>query len=214
MRFVVILILCSFLATPAIAESSKVKPLSFTKQEEADLERIESYLNNLKSISADFLQVDDYGGMLRGTIAMQRPGKMRVNYAPPSKDFIIADGDFVHIWNDELKEQTNVPQGSSLAEFILRDPVKLSGDVVITKFKRFPAKLEVSLKETEDPAAGELTLVFEDQPLKLRQWKVLDPQGHTTGVNLENVREGIAFPKETFRFIAPNFGKNNKIKTP
>ncbi len=118
----------------------------------------------------------------------------------------------MHIWNDDLKEQTNVDESSSLAEFILRDPVKLSGEVTVTKFERFPAKMELTLTETNDPAAGELTLIFEDHPLLLRQWRVLDPQGHTTGVNLEHEQEdGREFKEHTFSFMPPNFGKNSEI---
>ncbi len=177
-------------------------------QDKKDLPRIEDYLNGLKNLSASFLQIDDTGGIMRGELAISRPGKMRVTYNPPSKDFIIADGSFVHIWNEDLKAQTNVEQGSSLAEFILRDPVKLQGEVTVTKVERSPAKLEVTLVQSNDPGAGSLTLVFEDKPLKLRQWKVIDPQGRMTGVSLENMSEGAVFPASTFIFTPPNFGKN------
>jgi outer membrane lipoprotein-sorting protein len=213
------LILALFLALAApvalaFAADNGVKPAALTAQDHADLARIETYLNEMHTISADFMQIDDNGGILRGTIEIQRPGKMRVDYAAPNKDFIIADGSSVHIWNDELKEQTNVDEGSSLAEFILRDPVKLNGDVTVTSFKHFPAKLEVTLVQTSDPAAGQLTLIFEDHPLQLRQWRVFDPQGHTTGVNLENVREGVTLPPNLFHYVPPNFGVNNKTAAP
>ena len=202
-KLVLILLALLCIARPAYAQN-------LTAADHRDIERIETYLNDLHSITADFLQVDDTGGMMHGKIAIQRPGKMRVTYDPPNKDFIVCDGDMVHIWNEDLKAQTNVEQGSSLAEFILRDPIKLAGDVTVTSFKRFPAKIEVTLAETKDPAAGSLTLVFEDYPLLLRQWKVLDPQGHLTGVNLENEREGVTFPASTFIFVPPNFGKGGK----
>lgn len=204
-KLLLLLVLC--LAPLFARAESPVIPASLSALDRADLARIETYLNGLKNISADFLQVDDAGGMMRGEIAISRPGKMRVDYDPPNKDFIIADGSFVHIWDDQLKSQTNVEQGSSLAEFILRDPVKLRGDVTVTKFRRFPAKFEVTLVQTNDPGAGSLTLVFEDRPLKLRQWKVTDAQGRTTGVDLENMSEGMTFPPMTFIFVPPNFGK-------
>lgn len=192
------------------AGNTDAVPAELSPTDVNDLKRIESYLNGLRSISADFLQVDDAGGMMHGKIAIQRPGKMRVTYDPPSKDFIVCDGDTVHIWNADLQSQTNVDQGSSLAEFILRDPIKLEGDVTITSIKHFPAKIEITLKETKDPGAGALTLVFEDHPLLLRQWKVLDPQGHLTGVNLENEHSDVTFPSNTFIFTSPNFGKGGK----
>ena len=207
MKTALLLTILAFLAisSPASATSN------LSPQDINDIARIESYLNSLRSIAADFLQIDDHGEMMRGKIAIQRPGKMRVTYTS-NKDFIVCDGDWVHIWNDDLKSQTNVEQGSSLAEFILRDPIKLSGEVTITSFKRFPAKVEVTLAETSDPTAGSLTLVFEDHPLLLRQWKVIDPQGHTTGVNLENEQSDVSFPKGTFIFTPPNFGKGGKAQ--
>ncbi|MGB9153362.1 MAG: outer-membrane lipoprotein carrier protein LolA [Alphaproteobacteria bacterium] len=207
-KLFLILVLCFAPLFDARAAEPAVVPATLSAQDTKDLTRITDYLNALKNIGADFLQVDDAGGMLRGMIEISRPGKMRVTYEAPNKDFIIADGSFVHIWDDQLQSQTNVEQGSSLAEFILRDPIKLSGEVTVTKFARFPAKLEVTLVQTNDPGAGSLTLVFEDRPLKLRQWKVMDAQGHTTGVNLENMSEGAAFPAKDFIFVPPNFGKN------
>ncbi len=209
-----ILALILFLSPLLAFADETAKPVKLSPEDQADVERIETYLNDLKSISANFLQIDDQGGILRGTIAIQRPGKMRVNYDPPSKDFIVADGSNVHVWNDDLKEQTNVDEESSLANFILRKDVKLSGDVTVTKIQRFPAKLEVTLAESDDPAAGKLTLIFEDKPLKLRQWRVADGQGHTIGVNLENAQEGVTFPASDFRFIAPNFGNSGKSNAP
>ncbi len=193
-----------------VAEAADPKPAALSPYDTNDIQRIEAYLNDLKSISADFMQIDDQGGMMTGKIAIKRPGKMRVTYDPPSKDFIVADGDTVHIWNDDLKAQTNVDEASSLAEFILRDPIKLSGEIVITKFKRFPAKLELTLAEAKDPGAGQLTLIFEDNPLLLRQWRVIDPQGRTTGVNLQNEEQGVSFPSNTFSFVPPSFGKGGK----
>jgi outer membrane lipoprotein-sorting protein len=198
-------------ASPPVVDNAPAQKL--TAQDHADIARIELYLNELKSIAADFMQIDDHGGIMRGTLAIQRPGKMRVTYTEPSKDFIVADGDFVHIWNADLQAQTNVPQEESLANFILRDPIALSGDVTVTRFQRFPAKLELTLEETGDPAAGQLTLIFEDHPLLLRQWRVIDPSGHTIGVNLENEQSDVKFPGNMFDFVAPSFGHGAHFQT-
>lgn len=207
MKKLILLLSLLFPLSAAPAYADMVAPAQLSDNDKAEVRRIETYLNNLKNVSADFLQVDDAGGMMHGQIMISRPGKMKVTYND-NKDFIIADGSFVHIWDASLKSQTNVPQGDSLAEFILRDPVRMAGDVTITKIQHFPAKIEITLVQTKDPGQGSLTLVFEDRPLKLRQWKVLDAQGRTTGVNLENMSEGAVFPTNTFTFVAPSFYQN------
>lgn len=200
----------TLLAPPAIAAQEAVGNIPHAAQlssaDRALLSRIETYLNNLKSVSADFLQINDSGNMRHGKIMIQRPGKMRVAYDPPSKDLIVADGTLVHMWDDELKQQSNVPEGSSLASFILRDPIKLSGDVTVTALEHRAATIEVTLVSKDDPGEGQLTLIFEDKPLQLRQWRVLDAQGRTTGVSLENAREGVTLDSNLFNFVAPTFG--------
>lgn len=210
--WVLLLSLCLGLAAaaPAKAEPSAPKPAKLSEREQADVRRIENYLNELKSVSASFLQISDSGALRHGAIAIQRPGKMRVTYDAPDKDFIVADGSFLHIWDDEMQQTTTLPVGEGIAEFILREKVSLSDGVVITRYARYPAKIEVSLVSQKNPAEGELTLVLEDKPLKLRQWKVLDTQGRTTGVSLENAREGVSFPDGTFSFIPPNIGKTGR----
>ncbi|MFA6280695.1 MAG: outer membrane lipoprotein carrier protein LolA [Bdellovibrionales bacterium] len=210
------LLLC--LALPAWAEqtpaTSTDAPVAakLSAKEQADVNRIEAYLNDLKSVGANFLQVSDSGNLRHGALSIQRPGKMRVVYDAPDKDFIVADGSRLNIWDDEMGQQTTVGLDEGMASFILRENIKLSGDVVVTRFVRFPAKIEVSLVSVKEPHEGELTLIFEDNPLKLRQWRILDPQGRTTGVNLENAREGIEFPENTFVFVSPKLGKNNYNK--
>lgn len=202
-----VFLLCLPLALPAMAGTPAAAPAKLTERDKTDVLRIEKYLNELKSVEASFTQVNDAGQFRHGKIAIQRPGKMRVTYDPPEQDFIVADGSFVHIWDAGMETQTNVPVGSSIAEFILRDPIKLSGDVTITRLAHFPAKLELSLVSAKDPGEGELTLIFEDKPLQLRQWRVVDTQGRMTGVNLESPREGVTFADNTFDFVPPNLGK-------
>lgn len=200
-----------FLAAPVqAADAPAPKPAKLNAREQQDIARIEAYLNGLKSVSAAFLQIGDSGHLRHGQIAIQRPGKMRVTYDAPEKDFMVADGTFLHIWDDEMQQQSSIPLGSGIADFILRDKIALSGDVVVTRFIRYPSKIELSLVSPKEPGEGELTLIFEDNPLQLRQWRVLDMQGHTTGVSLENPREGIPFDSMTFTFVSPKLGKRDR----
>ncbi|HBM90362.1 MAG TPA: outer membrane lipoprotein carrier protein LolA [Rhodospirillaceae bacterium] len=205
--FILAILLAGLTVLPSFADELP-KPSKLTAREQKDVHRIEIYLNNLKSVSADFLQVSDEGMLRYGSIAIKRPGKMRVTYNPPSEDFMVADGSFLHMWDADMKSQTSVPVSSGIASFILEKNIKFSSDVILTRFVRYPAKIEIDLVSKETPEEGELTLIFEDNPLKLRQWRILDTQGHTTGINLENSRENVDFPSDTFIFMAPTFGKS------
>lgn len=175
-----------------------------------DIARIEEYLNNITTLQADFSQTNDNGEYRHGKMELRHPGKMHVAYDSPSKDFIVADGHFLNIWDGEMQQQTSVPIDSSLGDLLLRDNIKLSGDITVLKIERGAAKIEITVTSTKDPAAGQLTFIMEDKPLKLRAWRVLDPQGRLTTVSLENAREHVELPDGLFTFIPPNFGKNTK----
>lgn len=177
---------------------------TLSAQDQTDVKRVEDYLNGVRTMTARFVQVAPNGRQLIGTFYLQRPGKMRLEYDPPIKDFIVADGWFIFYWDGEMSQQSSAPIGSSLADVILRDNLKLSGDITVTKVERFPGALEVTLRETDDPGKGQITLAFEDQPLRLSQWRVLDAQGQTTRVGLMDAKVGIPLESRLFSFVTPS----------
>jgi len=55
-----------------------------TAQDAADLARIEAYLNGVRSLRARFIQSAPNGGISQGVALLQRPGRMRFQYDPPT----------------------------------------------------------------------------------------------------------------------------------
>ena len=79
-----------FLLTLFLAVSSAwAAPAKLSERDRADVARLESYLNAMKSLTAGFTQINDGGEFRHGSLAIQRPGKMRVTYDPPHKDFLV-----------------------------------------------------------------------------------------------------------------------------
>ncbi|WP_119679992.1 LolA family protein [Indioceanicola profundi] len=170
---------------------------------DAEIARVEEYLNGIRTLKSDFVQVSSDGAAAEGTFYLSRPGRMRIEYDPPVENFIVADGRFVYFWDAEMREQSNAPIGSTLADFLLRGDIRLSGDVTVTDVQRDGNLLEVSLVQTKDPGLGQLTLVFEDQPLRLRKWRVLDATGQMTEVALQNPQQGVELDRNLFFFRDP-----------
>lgn len=185
------------------APSAAAQPAPLTQAERADVARAEAYLNGIGTLRSDFLQVGPDGGVAKGTFALARPGRMRIDYTEPVPNFIVADGKFVYFWDAELKEQSNAPIGSTLADFLLRPEIALSGDVTVTDVRNDAGVLELTLTQTGEPSLGRLTLVFEDRPLRLRKWRVLDAQGLTTEVALLNPQAGVELDPDQFFFRDP-----------
>ncbi|MGE5548170.1 MAG: LolA family protein [Solirubrobacterales bacterium] len=198
------LILAGAGAGDAFAAAGARKPLS--PQDRADVERAEAYLNSVTTLRARFLQIAPNGGQAEGTAYFSRPGRMRLQYDPPSPMLVVADGKFLIVYDKSLGEPSYIPLGSTPAGILVRENVRLDGhDVTVTRVTRGPGVLNVSLVESEDPGQGELTLVFSENPFALRQWRVLDAQGQTTTVSLYEAQAGIALDSKLFKFVDPKF---------
>ena len=170
----------------------------------ADAARIETYLNSIKTLRARFLQVAANGDTSEGTILIKRPGKLKLDYAPPAKQMIITTHDFVAYVDKEAKQTSYQDLNSSLAGILVRADIKLSGDIRVVNVARAPGTVRVRLVLTKEPDAGSITLGFADQPLELRQWTVVDPQGNTVDVTLMDAHFGVPIDDKEFAFIDPN----------
>jgi outer membrane lipoprotein-sorting protein len=169
-----------------------------------DVNKAEQYLNSLSTIKARFLQTSQDGTQLIGTFYLNRPGRLRFEYDKPVDDFVVADGFFIYFYDALLKQQTNAPIGQTLADFILRDNLSLTDDITITEIKKSGGLLLISLAQSSDLNAGTLILGFEEHPLKLKKWRIIDPYGATTELELFKIQENISLPDELFVYIDPN----------
>lgn len=191
------------LAVPAHADD----PMDYG----AEIQAAESYLQNLKTGKARFVQTAHDGSQLMGTFYINRPGKLRFEYDDPIKDFVVADGVFIYFYDAELGEQMNMPLGSNLADFILRKDISLTEDVYITDVQRGGGLLQIKLVQKADPDAGALLLGFQENPVRLKKWRVIDAQNLITEVELFYFDTGIALDDSLFTYIDPNHGQGNNF---
>ena len=179
------------------------QPFQPTPQDQADLARIETYLDSLRTLKAHFLQVAPNGAISQGTAWLDRPGRMRFQYDPPSPLLLVAGHGLVVFYDKSLNQTSNIPIGQTPLGILLADHVHLKGDVTVTGMQHLPGQIQVSLVRTASPGDGTLTLVFSDNPLALRQWTVLDAQRQETRITLYNVETGGQFDQKLFQFIDP-----------
>lgn len=203
----IVLVMMALLAlAPAAQAASPRKPLS--DQDKADIARAETYMNGITTLKARFQQYAPNGNVAEGTAFFWRPGRMRLQYDPPSPLLVVADGSFLIVHDRELGEPSYIPLNSTPAGVLVRENVQLNGkDLSVTKVTRAPGVLTIALVESDDPGQGELTLVFSDSPFQLRQWRVLDAQGNLTTVSLYEAQKGISLDRSLFEFKHPSFTK-------
>ena len=185
----------------APAEAIIARTLVLSKQDVADLVRIERHLNINRTVQARILQVASDGSYAEGMLHIQRPGRMRLEYDPPNPTTVIADGINLIYVDRELDQATAILLRFTPAELILREDISFSSeDLLVTGFSRSPGVVRISLVHAKDPLEGRITLVFSDKPLELRKWVVTDAQGIKTTVSLLGPEFGIKLDPDLFEF--------------
>lgn len=191
---------------PVVARAAP-EGIALTPQDKADIARVETYLDGVKTLKAHFVQEAPDGGLSEGTAWLERPGKMRFQYDPPSPFVLIAAHGILVFDDKSLQQQSNIPLSQTPLGILLADQVKLSGGVTVVGIDRYPGQLSVSLVRTSSPGDGSLTLVFSEPPMQLRQWTVVDAQRRVTHVTLYNSVTGLTFDPVLFDQIDVPAGK-------
>lgn len=185
-------------AAPAAASSA---------QEQADLQRIAAYLNGIHTMTARFSQISSDGRTSGGRLWLERPGRMRFEYDPPSPILLIADRFYVYYIDKQLAEVSQIGLKSTPAWFLLRDPIRFDSSLAVTAFEARPDFLRFTVIERAHPDLGSLTMTFSRAPLALRQWTIVDREGKTTTVSLSGEQFGMALPPDLFQYRNPYTGR-------
>jgi len=193
MKQLILFLTVLFLSAPALADRA------------ADIRKAEDYFRTLGTVKSRFIQTAPDGKQTRGNFYLSRPGKLRFEYDPPLKDFVVADGLFIYFYDGQLKQQSNAPISQTLADFLLRKTIKLSGELKVSKISRDGGLLQMTLVQAAEPNAGELTLGFSETPkFELKKWRVKDSTGNITEIELFNIESGMKLPSSLFVYFDPN----------
>ena len=190
---------------PGAAVPAPAVPAALSEADRTDLARIEAYLNGLTTMESRFLQFSE-DGVAEGRIMLDRPGRLRIEYAPPVPVLMIANNFLLMYHDTQLKQTTFLPASETPAALLIDENIKLSGEVTVTAFERAPKAFRVTLEQTDSPDTGSVTLMFEDAPLRLAKWRVIDAQGTAIDVSLLEPQFGVEFTNagDLFSTIDPN----------
>lgn len=193
--------LAAALLIPLAAEARAATPP--TPDRRAVLERVERYLEGIHSLEARFVQINPDGGSVSGTIWVRRPGRMRVDYDPPSKVLLIATDWRLVFYDGSIRQVNTIPLSRTPLAFLLAEDIELDGEVEVAELRETADAVELRVVRADAPDQGSVTLHFARRPFELRSWTVVDPQGLETHVLLEEVRTNIPLDGELFHWRDP-----------
>ncbi len=156
-------------------------------KQRALVERINGYLSNIQTLVGDFVQVGPDGARTEGQFFIQKPGKVRFEYKPPSRVDVIADGQSVVVRDRKLATQDLYPLSQTPLRYLLSDRIDLGRDTNLVSVAVDDVFVTLVIEEKQFVGTNRLVLMFGAKDLQLRQWTVTDPQGYDTTVAVYNL---------------------------
>ena len=151
-------------------------------------DRVSAYLSNVRVLSGKFVQVGPDGSKSEGEFYLQKPGRVRFDYNPPSPIELIADGQSVVVRDRKLATQDLYPLSQTPLRFLLSDNLDLMRDTNLVGVYADDVFATVVIEERQIiGGTHRLMLMFGAQDYQLRQWTVTDPQGYDTTVAIYNL---------------------------
>ena len=166
---------------------------------------VERALNAVRTLKSHFVQVSTNGRVAEGTIWIARPGKLRIDYAPPVKMELIVEGGFLIQVDKKLGTLTHIPLSRTPAGILVKGDVTLGGELRVTGVARGGGLVRVGVVQRGREDEGSITLVFGETPMSLRQWTVVDAQGLETRVTLVDPEVNVALDPKVFDFDASQY---------
>lgn len=171
----------------ATAGGGKPAAAAPTVDRDAAVQRANEYFNSSDTMVADFTQTGADGRRSQGKLYVQRPGKMRFEYASPATLEVVSDGTSVAVRDRKLNTQDLYLIGQTPLKFLVKRQIDISRDTRVLKVSAEGGNTAILIEDKATiGGSSKIKLVF-DGNFTLKQWQVTDPQGYDTRVALHNI---------------------------
>jgi outer membrane lipoprotein-sorting protein len=162
--------------------------IALTDAQRAAVQRVNAYFNSITTLVGNFVQVGPDRQRLEGEFYLQKPGKVRFDYDPPSPIELISDGSSVVVRDRKLATQDLYPLSQTPLRFLLAEKLDLLKDTNVVAVNQDDLFVSVVIEE-KHPVVGthRLMMMFGAKDSELKQWTITDPQGYDTTVAVFNL---------------------------
>ncbi len=166
---------------------------SILKADPYSLANISQYLQNLKSLKADFSQINPDDTISSGTILIKRPGRMRFEYNKPDKTLVLVSAGALAIFDPKGDEEPiTYPIKNNPISLILKDEVDLLNSGIVAKYKVSAEKAVLTIRDPKKPQRGSVELVFVGTKPELEKFTIKNENGSSTSISLKDIK----YPKK------------------
>lgn len=205
------IVAAGLLAAPSFTQAEETAPRQAAGKpsdaglpsEAQDLAAVQAYLKNITSLRAKFMQTAPNRAVSSGVMSLQKPGRLRFEYLPPSPILVVSDGKVITLIDYDLKQVTRWPINDTPLRPLVRTDFMFGQDVEVLGIRRNAKQIEVAITDPKKRDEGSMLLTFTRNPLTLKEWEVIDERGGSTLVQLEDLQTNIPLDKTLWQWKDP-----------
>jgi outer membrane lipoprotein-sorting protein len=176
-------------------------PSTFDAKQRTLVNRVSTYLTGVQVLTGNFVQIGPDGRRSTGHLFIQKPGKVRFEYDPPSTIDIIADGTQVVVRDRRLDTNDLYPLSQTPLRFLLADKIDLLQDTNVVGVTADDTYVSIMIEEKQAfVGTNRLLMMFDSKDFKLKQWTITDVQGFDTTIAVSNLDTSKRPDPNLFRF--------------
>jgi outer membrane lipoprotein-sorting protein len=150
--------------------------------------RVSNYLTSMQVLSGNFVQIGPDGRRATGHLFIQKPGKVRFEYDPPSPIDIVADGQSVVVGDRRLGTHDTYQLSQTPLRYLLADRIDLLRDTNVVEVSADETIVTITIEEKQVLlGTSRLMVMFDAKDFRLKQWTITDPQGFDTTIAVSNL---------------------------
>ena len=148
---------------------------------------VSGYFGTLNGLKGAFVQTGADKKKLKGKFFVKRPGKFRFDYALPSRQIIVSDGEYLAIQDLDLNNEDRVALDQTPFRLLLRKDVDLIRDARIIEVQQADDLIVLGLQDKSPDTPGKIKIFLATKPaLELKEWVTTDAQGLDTRVEVSD----------------------------
>lgn len=174
------------------------------------MQRLDKFFSEVDSFEGQFIQTvfDEHGEILqeaKGDVFLDKPGRFRWQYNQPYPQLILADGEYLWIYDEDLLQASAKPIDVALGNA----PIML-----LTNVRPLTDDFEIKDAEVKDGLAWvELTPLVQDTEFHkihigldekgVKKMELQDHFSQKTVIEFANLLTNVSFAPDHFKFVAP-----------
>jgi outer membrane lipoprotein-sorting protein len=172
------------------------------------VKKINTYFNALGDLKGAFVQTTADSKAMKGKFMVKRPGRFRFDYARPSRQIIISDGEYLAIQDLDLNNEDRVSLDQTPFRLLLRKDVDLLRDATIVEVQESDDEIVLALRDKSPDAPGKIKLLLATKPnVELKEWVTTDAQGLDTRVEISQLDKSEELDAKLFKIEAVSLNK-------